>query len=202
MDYKKNTLKNGLRVVEIPMPGVKSATVIILVGVGSRYEEKNINGISHFLEHMAFKGTEKRPSALHIASTIDGIGGEFNAYTSKDHTGFYIKAASEHVPLLIDVLSDMLLHSLFKSDEIEREKGVIIEEINMYEDTPIRHIGDIYEELLFGDNPLGWHIAGKPDIIRSIKRDDFVAYMDGLYRPNNTVIVVAGGIVEQVERIK
>ena len=167
---------------------------MVMVGAGSRYEQKKINGLSHFLEHMAFKGTKKRPSSLIISSTIDAIGGEFNAFTSKDHTGFYIKAAANHVPLLVDVLSDMLLHSLFKPEEIEREKGVIIEEINMYEDTPIRHIGDIYEELLYGDHSLGWNIAGKADVIRSITRANFKTYMDGLYRPNNTVMIVAGGI--------
>src|SRR3989344_5584857 len=144
MNYNKTILDNGLRVIAVPMSGAQSVTVLIMVGAGSRYEERKINGISHFLEHMAFKGTEKRPSALAIASVIDGIGGEFNAFTSKDHTGYYIKAASKHLPLLVDVLSDMLLHSKFDPIEIEKERGVIIEEINMYEDTPIRKIGDLY----------------------------------------------------------
>jgi len=192
--YIKHTLKNGLTLILVPMPGVKSATVMVMVGAGSRYETKKINGLSHFLEHMAFKGTTKRPSSLVISSAIDAIGGEFNAFTSKDHTGYYVKAAANHVPLLIDVLSDMLLNSLFKAEEIEREKGVIIEEINMYRDTPIRHIGDIYEDLLYGDTPLGWDIAGTPEVIRSIKREDFIDYTGKLYRPNNTVLVVAGGI--------
>src|SRR3989344_3424238 len=191
MDYRKYTLGNGLRVLEIPMEGVQSATVLILVGVGSRYEEKKINGLSHFLEHMAFKGTEKRPTALDIASTIDGIGGEFNAFTSKDHTGFYIKSASKHVPLLFDVLSDMLLHSKFDKAEIEREKGVIIEEINMYEDTPMRKVGDIYENLLYGDTKLGRDISGTAEVIRSIKREDFIKYIDRFYSPYNTLVVVA-----------
>src|SRR3989338_5522804 len=199
MDYQKYTLKNGLRVLDIPMSGVQSATVLILVGVGSRYEEKKINGLSHFLEHMAFKGTEKRPTALDIASTIDGIGGEFNAFTSKDHTGFYIKSASKHVPLLFDVLSDMLLHSKFDSAEIEREKGVIIEEINMYEDTPMRKIGDLYENLLYGDTKLGRDISGLPTVIRSIKREDFLSYMDRFYSPYNTLVVVAGGLAKNTD---
>lgn len=201
-NYTTHILKNGLTLITVPMPGVKSATVMVMVGAGSRYETKNINGLSHFLEHMAFKGTTKRPSSLIISSTIDAIGGEFNAFTSKDHTGYYVKAAANHVSLLIDVLSDMLLHSLFKTEEIEREKGVIIEEINMYQDTPIRHIGDIYEELLFGDNPLGWNIAGKPDIIRKVKREDFMDYVSKLYRPNNTTLVIAGGIAPQQAQIK
>ena len=194
MDYKKYTIKNGLRVLEIPMAGVQSATVLILVGVGSRYEEKEINGLSHFLEHMAFKGTLRRPTALEIASTIDGIGGEFNAFTSKDHTGFYIKAASKHILLLFDVLSDMLLHSKFDAVEIEKEKGVIIEEINMYEDTPMRKVGDLYENLLYGDSKLGRDISGKADVIRSINREDFLAYMQRFYSPANTIIAVAGGL--------
>ena len=192
--YSIQTLQNGLSVILVPMPAVKSITVMVMVGAGSRYEAKEINGLSHFLEHMAFKGTKKRPSSQIIAGTIDGIGGEFNAFTSKDHTGFYIKAASAHTGLLIDVLSDMLLNSLLTPSEIEREKGVIIEEINMYADTPIRHISDIYEDLLYGDHPLGWNIAGTADIIRTIKRQDFVDYMGELYLPNNRTIVVAGGI--------
>src|SRR3989338_64580 len=199
MDYQKYTLKNGLRVLDIPMSGVQSATVLILVGVGSRYEEKKINGLSHFLEHMAFKGTQKRPTALDIASTIDGIGGEFNAFTSKDHTGFYIKAAAKHVPLLFDVLSDMLLHSKFATEEIEREKGVIIEEINMYEDTPMRKVGDLYENLLYGDTKLGRDISGRPEVIRRIKREDFVSYIDRFYSPLNTIITVAGGVGKSIK---
>lgn len=184
------------------MTQVKSATVLVMIGAGSRYETRQISGLSHFLEHMAFKGTKKRPSSLAISSAIDAIGGEFNAFTSKDQTGFYIKAQASHLPLLIDVLSDMLLNSLFKEEEIEREKGVIIEEINMYQDTPMRHISDIYEELIFGDHPLGWNIAGSAQVIRKINRADFMTYLDGLYRPNNCVIVVAGGIKDKTETVK
>ncbi len=150
---------------------------------------------------MAFKGSKKRPSSLLIASAIDAIGGEFNAFTSKDHTGFYIKARVSHVPLLIDVLSDMILRPILAPVEIEREKGVIIEEIHMYEDTPIRHIGDVYEDLLYGDHPLGWDTAGKPKIIRSIKRENFLEYMRALYCPNNAVLVVAGGIKNRKEAV-
>ncbi|MBI2029153.1 insulinase family protein [Candidatus Gottesmanbacteria bacterium] len=192
--FKKHTLQNGLRLISVPMPHVESATVMILVGAGSRYELKTNNGISHFLEHMAFKGTVSRPSALIISSLIEGIGGEFNAFTSKDHTAYYIKAAKKHLPLLFDILSDMLLHSKFDHAEIEREKGVITEEINLYEDTPMRRIGTIFEELLYGDHPLGWDIAGKKEVIKSLKREDFIKYVGGLYSPNNTIISVAGGI--------
>ena len=194
MNYNKTILDNGLRVIAVPMSGAQSVTVLIMVGAGSRYEERKINGISHFLEPMAFKGTEKRPSALAIASVIDGIGGEFNAFTSKDHTGYYIKAASKHLPLLVDVLSDMLLHSKFDPIEIEKERGVIIEEINMYEDTPMRHVGDIYENLLYGDTKLGRDIAGRKEVIKSVKREDFIGYIDRFYGPGNTVVALAGGL--------
>jgi len=202
MAYQKHTLKNGLRLITVPMPSVESVTVLILIGVGSRYEEKKINGISHFLEHMAFKGTQKRPTALAIASTIDGIGGEFNAFTSKDHTGYYIKAAKKHLPLLVDVLSDMLLDSKFDPVEIEKEKGVIIEEINMYEDTPMRKVSDIYENLLYGDTKLGRDISGDKDVIRAVKRENFLDYIDRFYGPANTVITIAGGIDNQASKLQ
>jgi len=120
-NYSKTTLSNGLELITIPMPHVDSVTVMVMIGAGSRYETRNTNGIAHFMEHMAFKGSIKRPSALAISSEIDGIGGEFNAFTGKDHTGFYIKARAEHTPLLIDVLSDMILHPILKEEEIERE---------------------------------------------------------------------------------
>ncbi|MCL4339200.1 insulinase family protein [Patescibacteria group bacterium] len=194
MDYKLNTLPNGLRVVTIPMPSVKSATVMLMVGAGSRYEEKDINGISHFLEHMAFKGTQRRPTALAISSLIDGIGGEFNAFTSKDHTGYFVKAAAKHLPLLVDVLSDMLLHSKFDPAEIEKERGVIIEEINMYEDTPMRKVGDLYENLLYGDTKLGRDIAGRKEVIKAVKREDFRSYVDRFYGPANTIVTIAGAV--------
>ncbi len=194
MTYHTDTLSNGLKIITIPMPSVASVTVMLMVGAGSRYEEKNINGISHFLEHMAFKGTQKRPTALAISSLIDGIGGEFNAFTSKDHTGYYVKAAAKHMPTLIDVLSDMLLHSKFDREEIEKERGVIIEEINMYEDTPMRKIGDLYENLLYGDTKLGRDIAGRKEVIKKVTREDFMSYMDRFYGPANTIVAVAGAV--------
>lgn len=199
MDYQKHTFPNGLRLITIPMPSLASVTVLIMVGVGSRFEEKEINGISHFLEHMAFKGTKKRPTALAISSLIDGIGGEFNAFTIKDHTGFYIKAAVKHLPLTLDVLSDMLLYSKFDPMEIEKERGVIIEEINMYEDTPIKKIGDLYENLLYGDTKLGRDIAGRKEAIKKVKREDFLSYINSFYSPANTIVTIAGGITESVK---
>ena len=195
--YHKYTLSNNLRVVLTPLSQLKSATVIVFVGAGSRYENKNNNGISHFLEHMAFKGTVKRPSALEISSIVDGIGGEFNAFTSKENTGYYIKAASSHLKLVLDVLSDMTQNSKFEVTEIEKERGVIIEEINMYEDTPQRKVSEVYESLLWGDQPLGWDISGKKEVIRKLKRSEFLDYLSKHYRPNNIVISIAGNLEEQ-----
>ncbi|HEX7041872.1 MAG TPA: pitrilysin family protein [Patescibacteria group bacterium] len=194
MQYKRKVLSNGLRVITVPMPSFESATVMVMVGAGSRYETKLNNGISHFLEHMAFKGTEKRPTAMDISALIDGIGGEFNAFTSKEYTGYYVKAQSNHLEMLLDLLSDMLNHSVFDEGEIEKEKGVIIEEINMYEDTPMRNLGDVYEQVLYGDTPMGWDTAGTKEVISNTSRNDFIEYMKSLYSADNMTVIVAGGI--------
>lgn len=192
MNFQRYTLKNGLRVILSPVQEVESATTLLMVGAGSRYETKKNNGISHFLEHMAFKGTKKRPTAREIASLIDGIGAEQNAFTGKEITGYFIKSAAKHVPLCLDVLSDMLTESLFDVKEIEKEKGVILEEINLYEDTPSRKISDVFEYLLYADTPMGWDIAGEKDIIRKATRKDFTDYMESLYSADNMTVVVAG----------
>jgi len=194
MKHIRKVLPNGLRLITIPMPSFESATAMVMVGAGSRYETPKNIGISHFLEHMAFKGTIKRPSAMDIAGLIDGVGGEFNAFTSKEITGFYVKAAASNVDLCLDVLSDMLQHSKFDQTEIDKEKGVILEEKNLYEDTPSRHIGDLYEILLYGDTPLGREIVGTKEVINSINRQDFLNYLQSLYSASNLTVVVAGGI--------
>ncbi len=194
MTFHRTVLANGLRILTIPMPSLESATVMVMVGAGSRYENKKNNGISHFLEHMAFKGTQKRPTAMDISALIDGMGGEFNAFTGKEVTGFYIKSSADNAETSIDVLSDMLQNSKLDKEEIEKEKGVIIEEINLYEDTPSRHIGDIFERLLYGDTPMGWDTAGEKDVIKAITRENFVSYMKSLYSAANMTIVIAGGI--------
>lgn len=194
MNFQRNVLPNGLRILTIPMPSFESATVMVMVGAGSRYENRKNNGISHFLEHMAFKGTKKRPSALDISSLIDGMGGQFNASTGKEATNYYVKSEASKIDISMDILSDMLLHSKFDSSEIEKEKGVIIEEINMNEDNPMRIIGDIYENLVYGDTPLGWNIIGKKKIIKNTTRKDFTSYMKSLYSAENMVVAVAGGI--------
>ncbi|MEN9407414.1 MAG: hypothetical protein RLZZ455_630 [Candidatus Parcubacteria bacterium] len=194
MDYQRTVLPNGLRVIIVPMPSFESATVLTMVGAGSRYETRDISGISHFFEHMAFKGTKRRPTAMDIAGLIDGIGGEFNAFTGKEYTGYYIKASKTHVPLMLDVLSDMLQHSKLDPVELDKERGVILEEMNLYEDTPMRNIGDVYEGLLYGDTPMGWDTIGFKDVITSVKREDFMTYMGSLYSPDNMTVVIAGGV--------
>jgi predicted Zn-dependent peptidase len=192
--FSKTILTNGIRVVSVPMPQVKSVAVLVLVKTGSRYETKETNGISHFLEHMAFKGTKSRPSSLAITSLIDGIGGSFNAFTGKDHTGFYIKAASEHLDLITDVLSDMILNSLIDPAEMEKEKGVIIEEINQTEDQPSYRVMELYEELLFGDCPMGWRISGTKETVAKISRQQVLNYIKNKYVGKNMVIGIGGGI--------
>jgi len=180
------------------MPHVESATVMVGVGAGSRCEEKRVCGLFHFLEHMAFKGTKKRPSAIKISSEIDSIGGELNAATDKEITLFYVKTAANYLELSFDVLSDILTSSLFKEEEIEREKGVIIEEINMYEDTPVRRVVDLFLRVLYGDNPMGWDIAGMKESVRAIKREDFLNYQRKFYFAKNMVLVVSGRTEEKL----
>ncbi len=196
-DFHLETLENGLCLITISMPHVESVTVMVGVGAGSRQEIKKVNGLFHFIEHMAFKGTKKRPSSLQIASEIDGVGGEFNAGTDKEVTLFYVKLAAKHSELAFDILSDMLTNSLFKKEEIEREKGVIIEELNLYEDTPMRRVQEIFIRILYGDNPMGWDIGGEKESIRKIKREDFLNYQEKLYYAKNMALVVAGKINEK-----
>ena len=192
--YKKQTFSNGLRLVAVPMKGTKAVTVLVLVGAGSKYEDKKNNGISHFLEHMFFKGTKKRPDTLAIAETLDRVGGEYNAFTSKEYTGYYAKVDVKHLHLALDWVSDIFLNSKLDSQKIEREKGVIIEEINMYLDTPIKYIGDLWEELLYGNQPAGWKILGEKKAVAKMKRKQFLDYLKEHYLAKNVVIVVAGQI--------
>jgi predicted Zn-dependent peptidase len=192
--FTKTELPNGLRVITHPMTGAKSVAVMVMLAAGSRYETKQTNGIAHFTEHMFFKGTEKRPTAKDISSEVDGIGGEFNAFTGKEYTGYYIKCAAEHRALALDVLSDQLLSSRFDPEEIEREKGVIIEELNMYVDTPRDHVDSVYETLLFGDQPLGWDIIGTKETVRAASRDTFLGYLDDWYTPRRMVVGAAGAV--------
>ncbi len=193
--FTKTTLPNGLRVVTAPMPQAKSVAVMVMVAAGSRYETRDTSGIAHFAEHMFFKGTENRPTAKDISAEVDGIGGEFNAFTGKEYTGYYIKCAAEHRSLALDVLADQLLRSKFDPDEVEREKGVIVEELNMYVDTPRDHVDSVYDHLLFGDQPLGWDIIGTKETIRAAKRQTFLDYLGAWYTPRR-LVVGAGGAVD------
>src|SRR3954468_18145489 len=174
MSYGLERLDNGLRILTAPIESAQSVTCAIMLAAGSRYETAETNGIAHFAEHMFFKGTERRPTARDIGVEIDGIGGEFNAFTGKEYTGYYVRCASQHRGIALDVLTDMLRHSKFEAEEIDREKGVIVEEMNMYFDTPRDFIGGVYEQLLFGDQPLGWDIIGRKDTVRAATRQTFV----------------------------
>src|SRR5438874_1067754 len=197
--FERTTLDNGLRLLTASMPQVASTTVFVFFAAGTRYETEETNGIAHFAEHMFFKGTERRPTARDIGVAIDGIGGEFNAFTGKEYTGYYVRCASEHRGIALDVLTDMLRHSKFETEEIEREKGVIIEEMNMYFDTPRDFIGGVYEELLYGDQPLGWDIIGRKETVRSATHDTFREYVERWYKPERMVVGVGGAIGDGLE---
>jgi len=192
--YKKLTFPNKTRLLLIPYHDTEAITILFLFGVGSRYESANINGVSHFIEHLMFKGTKKRPTTLDISRDLDRVGAEFNAMTSKDYTGYYIKISQAHKDLAVDILSDMLLHSKFDAKEIDRERGVIVEEINMYHDNPIMCIESLFEEAVFAGNPLGADVAGPAEVIKKVSRKEILAYRDRFYRPDNLVIAVAGKI--------
>jgi predicted Zn-dependent peptidase len=194
MDYTLDKLPNGLRVITSELPNSESVTVTVWVGVGSRYEAKKVNGLSHFLEHMVFKGSKKRPSAKDISEAIDSFGGEFNASTSKEWTNFYIKARVGKIGTAFDVLSDMVLNPILDAKEIEKEKGVICEEIAMYEDTPMAKIDDVFENLIFKGSSMERDIAGTKESVRGITKDDFVSYRDTHYVTDNILLTVSGGI--------
>ncbi len=193
---KKTTLENGLRIITIPNKGSLTITVLILVETGSKYETKEINGISHFLEHMCFKGTKKRPKSINITSELDGIGASYNAFTSMEYTGYYAKAKNEHFDKILDVVSDIYLNQLFEQKEIKKERGVIIEEINMYEDLPMRRVQEIFTSLLYGDQPAGWSIAGEKEVIKTLRQKDFIDYHKQHYLAQSSIIVIAGDFKE------
>ncbi len=192
--YQRNVLSNGLRVLTAPIDSAQSVTCYVMLAAGSRYEHAGNRGIAHFAEHMFFKGTERRPTAKDIALEVDGLGGEFNAFTSKEYTGYYIRCAGEQRDQALDVLVDMIRNSKFDAEEIEREKGVIVEEMNMYFDTPRDYVGSVYDELLFGDNPLGWETLGTKETVTAATRDTFTDYLSSWYTPARMVVGVAGMI--------
>ncbi len=195
MKYKKKILPNGLRVVTIPMKDSETAIAMVLVETGSEYEEKEINGLSHFLEHMCFKGTKNR-SGEQINYEFACLGAQNNAFTGDVYTGYYGKARYEKINNLIDIVSDMYINPLFPEKDIETERGVILEEMNMYKDLPMRKVHSVYAELLYGEQPAGREIIGTVKNIKSFKRDNFVKYHRKHYVPQKTVVVVAGKINE------
>jgi len=194
--YERHSLSNGLRVLTAPLDHAQSVACYIMLAAGSRYEDASNRGIAHFAEHMFFKGTEKRPTARDLSMEVDKIGGEFNAFTSKEYTGYYIRCAGEQRDTALDVLVDMLRNSKFDAEELEREKGVILEEMNMYYDTPRDYVGSVYEELLFGSNPLGWETLGTRETIKAATRETFLEYLDHWYKPPRMVVGVAGAVGE------
>ncbi len=196
-EVNKITLPNGLRVLLIPRPQSLASNVLILVEAGSEYETKKINGLSHFLEHLMFKGTTKRPMPGMIAEELASLGAQSNAFTGEEYTGYWAKAESHKLPKILDIVSDLYLNPIFNPDEIEKERGVIIEEINMYEDTPARRVQELFTSLIYGDQPAGWDIAGQKEVIRKLSRDDFVKYRNAHYVASKTLIVVAGNMNEK-----
>lgn len=197
MQFTKTKLKNGLKVITVPMKDNPTVTVLVLVETGSKYETKDKNGISHFLEHMCFKGTEKRPSAHAISAELDGLGSHYNAFTAQEYTGYYAKSDAKHFKRVFDVVSDIYLNSTFPEAEMEKEKGVIVEEINMYEDMPHRHVQELFMHLLYGDQPAGWDIAGTRENVRAMTRNDFVEYKRAHYVPKATTVIVAGKVKQK-----
>lgn len=193
-NYKKTFLSNKVPLITIPTKGAKTSTVLVMFKTGSRYENKENNGISHFLEHLFFKGTKKRPTTLALSSELDSLGGEYNAFTSKEYTGYFIKVANNKLGKALDILSDMLFHSQFDEAEINREKGVIIEELNMYKDNPRMHIEDVFEECLYGDTPAGWDTIGTKQNIRRFTKEDIIKYFQSQYGVKSAYLILAGAI--------
>jgi predicted Zn-dependent peptidase len=192
--FELGELSNGARLLTARQAEAQSTAVMVMYAAGSRYEAGAHSGIAHFCEHMFFKGTERRPSARDISFEVDSIGGEFNAFTGKEYTGYYIKCAAEHVPVALDVLADMLLHSLLDAEEIEREKGVIVEEMNMYLDTPTDYLPGVYDRLLYGDTPLGRLVIGSKETVRTLTREAFVEWIERWYVPSRMVVGIGGAV--------
>lgn len=191
--YERHTLPSGLRILVEQIPHVRSVSVGVWVGAGSRFETEDEAGITHLIEHMLFKGTERR-TARAIAEEMDAVGGQLNAFTAKEHTCYYARVLDEHFDLALDLLADMLLHSRLDEGELEREQGVIIEEIKMYEDAPDELVHDLFSEAIWPEHPLGRTIVGSVETVKSMRRPDLIMYMDRFYRPANTVIAVAGNV--------
>jgi predicted Zn-dependent peptidase len=190
---QKSVLPNGIRIITEAMPHVRTASLGIWVATGSRYEAASIHGISHFLEHLFFKGTHRR-NALEIAQAVDALGGQMNAFTDREHTCFYVKVLANHLPTVVDILADMLLNSALEPEAIERERQVITEEIKMYEDSPDELVQDLVAQTIWNGHPLGRSVIGTRMTVAGLTREHFVQYLDQRYRPDNLVISAAGDI--------
>lgn len=197
MKFKRKILKNGMRVITIHMADNPTVTVLVMVEAGSKYETKEINGLSHFLEHMCFKGTVKRPKPIDIVRELDSIGSHYNAFTSYEFTGYYAKSNAKHLETILDVVSDIYLNPTFPEKEIEKEKGVIVDEISMYEDLPHAEVNSVFMDLLYGDQAAGWKITGTKENVRTMKREDFVNYRQKHYVAPGTTVIVAGDFDEK-----
>ncbi|MFH1956659.1 MAG: pitrilysin family protein [Patescibacteria group bacterium] len=190
----KKVLNNGLRVLMVPMKNSEAVTIQVLVGAGSKNEAKNINGISHFLEHLFFKGTENRPNPGDLDKELDKIGASHNAFTGQELTGYWIKSSGKDFDIVLDIMSDIVLNSLFKKEEIEKERNVILQEISMNEDLPIRKVLEDLLKIIYGIYPAGWPIAGTTGTVKKIKRSDILSYQKNSYSAENMIVIVSGGI--------
>lgn len=198
--FKKNTLKNGLRLLEVSMTGVDTATSLVLIGAGSRYENKKNNGIAHLIEHLAFKGTEKRPDVFMVARELDSIGADYNAFTGEEYTGYYVKSRAAHLGKGLEIIADIVQNPLYREENIVEEQKVIIEEIRMYHDSPTRYANQLIQNIMFAGNPLGYDIAGTEESVSGIKRDDIINFRDKSYQAKNIVIVIAGKVGSRAEQ--
>jgi predicted Zn-dependent peptidase len=196
--YQKVTLDNGLKVITNPMLHTRSVSVCVYLGVGSRYESDAEAGVSHFIEHLCFRGTKKRNGAKEISTAIEGVGGILNGGTDKELTVYWCKVAMHHFPLALDVLTDMVLNSRFETRDLERERKVIIEEIGMSRDSPHQVVGMIIDELLWPNHPLGRDVAGSKESVAGINRQQMIDFLACEYTPQNTVISIAGNVSHDV----
>ena len=192
--YNKTTLDNGLRIISCPMPHTRSVSVVVFVGTGSRYEEDEEAGVSHFIEHLCFKGTRKRPSAQTISETIEGVGGILNGSTDQEITTLWAKVARPHLPITLDLLVDMLRNSKFHADDVEKERRVILEELAMIKDSPNQWVDVLIDEMVWEDHPLGRDIAGTPESVSELTRERILDYLYSQHTPGNTVVCAAGDI--------
>ncbi|HEV3234837.1 MAG TPA: pitrilysin family protein [Candidatus Dormibacteraeota bacterium] len=189
-------LDNGLTVLTVP-GGTGSMSAMLFVGAGSRYEAREEAGTAHFLEHLFFKGTPKRPTTLQIATEIDSLGARFNAFTSEEYTAYFVKGAADYTQNSVDVIADMLKNALIPAEEVERERGVVLEEMKMYEDNPQAKVHQLIGRAIYGDTPLGWGVIGFPEVISSVSRDQVAAYRERFYAPSRMTLVLAGNVTHE-----